>query len=191
MLYTVDKFNAMNNFDNRKLYKFFKIRYREVLQQPFNEEQLYYFFAIKIFNFQDILTEEKDAVLKSNNQILISYYLKDHIFEGEDINELKEKDTEGYWFQNYHLILYLPELSADLENSINKYLIPKNTKALESDSSKRRARKEQQRKSYMDFYKDNIELNNPIIRDIEGVHDEIIEYLTLRIEESQAAFEEE
>ncbi len=177
MLYAVDKFSTMDNFNNRKLYKFFKVRYREVLQEPFNEEQLYYFYAIKILKFTDILTNEKDAVLKSNNQILISYYLKDGIFESADIDILKANDDEKYWFQNYHLILYSPDLLSNIKNSIDKYLIPKNAK-----------KKVDQKTSYMDFYKENLELKNPIIRDILDVRVEIEEYLTLKIEESEAAF---
>ena len=106
MLYAVDKFNAMRCFDKNRLYKFFKVRYREVLQEPFNEEQLYFYYAIKILSFENILAEAKDAVLKSDNQILISYYLKDRIFENEDIDILKLNDDEKHWFQNYHLILY-------------------------------------------------------------------------------------
>jgi hypothetical protein len=42
-----------------------------------------------MLNFTDILVEMKDAVLESNNQILISYYLKDEVFESMDIDVLK------------------------------------------------------------------------------------------------------
>lgn len=176
LLYSIDKFNLMQRFDKIKVYEFFMIRYGEALQERFNEEQLYFYYAIKILDFMDILLQFKDAVLKSDNQILISYYLRDGIFEEEDINILKEKDDEMYWFQNYHLILYLDDLKADLENSINRYLIPIN------------ATKDNQKKSYMSFYKENLESGNSIIRDIVDVNVGIKEYLRLKIEESEAAF---
>ena len=79
----------------------------------------------------------------------------------------------------------------DLENSIYKYLIPKNSKELVNDKPNKKAKKELQRKSYMDFYKENIELKNPIIRDISNVTAEIKDYLRLKIEENEAAFEAE
>lgn len=189
MLYAVYKFNEMDNFDNGKLYKFFRIRYKESLKEPFNEEQLYFYYAIKILDFTDILLEEKDTVLKSNNQILISYYLKDSIFSSEDIEILKENDSEKFWFQNYHLILYTPDLLGDVENSIYKYLMPINAKERVDDSNDKKKKKELQRESYMNFYKENLELNIPLIKDTSNVHTEIKNYLNLRIEESEVAFE--
>jgi hypothetical protein len=186
MLYVVDKFNAMSSFENQKLFKFFQVRYREVLQTQFNEEQLYFYYAIKIFGFTDILDDTQDLVLESNNQLLISYYLKDAIFGSEYIEKLKEFDSEQYWFQNYHLILYTADLKADLENSIEKYLIPKKVYLIPKI-----ANREIKKRAYMEFYKENINFNNPIIRDIVDVNTEIREYLALRIEESEAEFVDE
>lgn len=188
MLYAVDKFSIMTSFENNKLHKFFKVRYNEVLKEVFNDEQLYYYFAIKILNFTDILIEYKDAVLKSNNQILISYYLKDGIFQSVDINTLKINHDEKYWFQNYHLILYSADLLDDLENSIEKYLIPINAKEQESDKPRRKEKKAIQKKSYLNFYRKNLELKNSMIRDISDVQTEIEDYLQLKIQESEAAF---
>lgn len=178
MLYAAKKFSLMSNFDSRRLYKFFKVRYSESLQGSFNEEQLYHYYAIKMFGFTDILEEMKDAVLKSNNQILISYYLKDGIFSDQDKNVLKENTDEKYWFQNYHLILHSDSLLNDLENSIRRYLIPT------------KANKEKQKESYMSFYKENLGMGNSIIRDFGEVDNEIQDYLLQRIEEGEAAFEE-
>ncbi|GAE33191.1 hypothetical protein [Halalkalibacter akibai] len=177
LLYTVNRFSNMSNFDNYRLHKFLKVRYKESLQNLFNEEQLYFYYAIKSFGFTDILSETKGAVIETNNQILISYYLKDGLFEKGEISILKEKQNEQFWFQNYHLILYTSDLMADLEDSIIKYLIPK------------RATKEIQQTTYMEFYKDNLQSQIPIIRDINGVLDEINNYLDLRIEEIEADFE--
>lgn len=179
MLYTADKFSAMSRFDKDNVQKFFEVRYKEALQKEFNEEQLYFYFAIKMFGFTNILSKWKGEVIKSNNQILISYYLKDEQFEEEEILLLKEKDDEQYWFQNYHLILYSDDLLEDLDESILKYLIPKS------------AEKERQITSYMDFYRGNLLLENTIIRDIPDVLNEVKDYLALRIEESEAGFETE
>ncbi|MBR8644255.1 hypothetical protein KEH51_05225 [[Brevibacterium] frigoritolerans] len=118
MLYTIDKFSATSNFDNDKLYKFFEVRYRAALEEPFNEEQLYFYYAIKLLGFDDILIKNKSRVIKIDNQLLISYYLKDGQFEKEEIEKLKENLDERYWFQNYHLILFSEDLLADLENSV-------------------------------------------------------------------------
>ena len=177
LLYTVDKFSNMGSFNNAKLHKFFHVRYRESLKTAFNEEQLYFYYAIKTFGFTDILLENKSNVIATNNQILISYYLKDRYFETEEIDKLKEYVDEKYWFQNYHLILYSDDLLADLENSITRYLIPK------------RITKERQKNSYMEFYKKNILSEVPIIRDFSDVLNEIEGYLELRIEEIEEGFE--
>ena len=177
LLYSIDKFNSMKAFDKEKVHEFFRVRYNETLKERFNEEQLYFYYAIKTLNFTDILVEAKDTVLKSHNQVLISYYLKDRIFEKQDIDILKEKDDEMYWFQNYHLILYCPELQIDIENSVDKYLIPTY------------ATKAKQKQSYTKFYKENLDLGNSIIRDIDGAYAEILNYLKLKVEESEAAFE--
>lgn len=179
MLYSIDKFSSMEGFDKNRVYKFFKNRYKEALQERFNEEQLYFYYSIKILNFTDILEEAKEAVLKSDNQVLISYYLKDKMFKKEEIDILKNKDDEMFWFQNYHLILYTNELKSDLVGSIKKYLCPKY------------ATKNKQEESYMNFYKENLLLNNPIIRDISNVNKAIEDYLKLRMAESEAAFKAE
>ncbi|MGF6950954.1 hypothetical protein QF028_003459 [Neobacillus sp. B4I6] len=186
MLYSIDKFNDMSNFNNNNLHKFFHVRYREVLKTPFNEEQLYFYYAIKIFGFTDILMENKSSVIDTNNQILISYYLKDGYFEKEEIDKLKENVNEQYWFQNYHLILYSSDLLDDLENSIVKYLIPKKVFKEKKENSR-----EKKKNSYMEFYRENISSELPIIRDIPDVLAEIEEYLALRIEEMEEGFEAE
>ncbi|WP_141237742.1 hypothetical protein [Bacillus sp. X2(2017)] len=179
LLYTVDKFNVMSNFEKERLYKFFQVRYREALKKQFNEEQLYFYYAIKTFEFTEILEENKSSVIKSNNQILISYYLKDGQFGKEYIEKLKEMVDEQYWFQNYHLILYTDDLQSDLDKSIRQYLIPKY------------AKKEKQRDSYMEFYRQNILAGLSIVRDIPEVLEEIKDYLVLRIEEMEEEFEDQ
>lgn len=178
MLYSIDKFSEMKRFDKQKVEEFFKVRYSEALKEPFNEEQLYFYYAIKLLGYDDIIKNAKALVLKSNNQILISYYLKDKKFDDNEIEELKQNTDEAYWFQNYHAILYTPELLSNLDININKYLMPKNAKS-------------EQKTYYMNFYKKNLELGNSIIRDIEDVTEEIQEYLELKIKEYEEVFEED
>ncbi|MGE8057044.1 hypothetical protein ACQKOD_24655 [Bacillus mycoides] len=125
------------------------------------------------------MIKNRSRVIETNNQILISYYLKDGYFEKEEIDKLKEMVDEQYWFQNYYIILYSGNLQVDLESSIVKYLIPK------------RAKNEKQKNSYMNFYKENILSELPVIRDIPYVLDEIKYYLALKIEESEGDFENE
>lgn len=76
MLYLIGRLNEMSDFDNNELYEFFKVTYVQALKSEYNEEQLYY-YSIKIFNFDDILKNASELVLKSDNEILISYYLKE------------------------------------------------------------------------------------------------------------------
>ncbi|WP_124041418.1 hypothetical protein [Clostridium perfringens] len=191
MLYSIDKFSKMDKFVKQKVKEFFKVRYKEALKEPFNEEQLYFYYAIKLLGFDDIIKNEKILVLKSSNQILISYYLKDKEFDENEIEELKKNVDESYWFQNYHLILYTPELLSDLEDSINKYLMPENAFDKEGDNSRTKQSKERQRNYYMNFYKKNLELGKPIIRNIDDVTKEIQEYLNLKIQEYENVFDEE
>ena len=185
MLYAADRFAEMQNFDKNKLTQFFKVRYKECLRNNYNEEQLYYFYAISVFGFNEILQEYSGAVAKSCNQILISYYLKDHLFKEEEINYLRTCTQESYWLQNYHLILYSPDLMSDLEESIEKYLIPQKIKRALCT----KVRMQNQRITYLEFYKENLSQNKAIIRDIDMVKAEILEYLELKIQESEEMFE--
>lgn len=178
MIYSVHKFANMSKFNNNNVKKFFEVRYKEILKQPFHDEQLYYYYAIKIFGFDDLLSVVNDLVINSNNQILISYYLKDGLFTDNQINLLKGMNDEKYWFQNYNLILYNDQLYQDLNRSINKFLIPKN------------ATKNSQKNTYKEFYRNNLSNKNEIIRDIHDVNNEIDYYLDLKIQESESKFQE-
>lgn len=74
MLYMADRFSEMESFENQKIHKFFDVRFGESIRNDYyNEVQLYYFYAISVFGFNDILTKYKESVAKCNNQILISY----------------------------------------------------------------------------------------------------------------------
>lgn len=102
---------------------------------------------------------------------MISYYLKDGLFSEDQINSLKPLDNEKFWFQNYHLILYTPELLSDLDESITKYLIPQ------------RASTERRKERYKKFYKDNLTLRKAIINEIPVVTENIEDYLEKRHQE--------
>lgn len=179
MLYSVDKFADMSEFCKENVKKFFTIRYKESLKESFNDEQLYYYYAIKIFGFDDILKSFSKLVTNTKNQILISYYLKDNIFDESEIEQLETLLDEKYWFQNYHLILYTDKLYTNLEDSIEKYLIPEMATKLKS------------KENYKKFYLDNLTSRKPIIRNITDVNEEIKKYLQLKIEESESNFEDD
>ena len=178
LLYSTDKFSDMNSFSKDKVNNFFNVCYSRTLTEIFNDEQLYYYYALKQFSYEDIIKSKEGFVAKSDNQILISYYLKDGYFSDDSLSYLKEKTDEEYWFQNYHLILYCDELFMDLENSIKKYLIPK------------KANKDKNKEMYMNFYKDNLNAKNDMINSILGVKQKIKEYLDLRFEETEFDFNE-
>ena len=184
LLYCIDKFRYMNNFDKNKVKKFFKIRFKESLKTSFHEEQLYYFYAIGELGFTDILAENTELVLCSKNQVLISYYLSIHLFSEQDINTLKNNTDEAYWFQNYHLILYTPNLLTDLENSILSYLIPEKCRPVPNEKSSAVKR----RTTYMEFYKENLSNGKALIQNINDIEIAIHEYLDLRFEEEENLF---
>ncbi|SFC42281.1 hypothetical protein SAMN05421780_105166 [Flexibacter flexilis DSM 6793] len=169
LLYSISKFRQMNKFDYNKFKLFFEIRYEESLKDLYHDEQLYYYFAIKIYGFDDLLQPMKELVIKSENQVLISYYLKENLFSEEDLSFLQSFKDEKFWFQNYHLIIFKNDLRNNLTESITKYLVPKSCK------------KEKQKENYINFYKDNIVSNNTLIRDINNVDTTIKSYLEKKI----------
>lgn len=178
LLYTSYIFNNMPAFDKGMIRDFLIARYKESLIKSLNDEQLYFYFAIKCYGLDSLLTNTSQLVIESQNQVLISYYLKDNLFTQEEKDTLKILTDEQYWFQNYHLILYCPELLSDLSNNIQKYLIP--------DKSKGKTNKENR---YKNFYTDNLTNGTPIINDIPVVISNIKHYLTLRYEETAIDFD--
>ncbi|MDP4086173.1 MAG: hypothetical protein Q8934_16355 [Bacillota bacterium] len=185
LLYSIGKVKSVDIFKSEDFNVFLSSRYKVSLTKSFHEEQLYYYYAIKSLGFRSILKENTDLVLETNNQLLISYYLKDSLFNKKQINELKDKKEEKYWFQNYHLILYT-ELKNDLENSIDKYLIPYNVKAIKKQGARNR-----KRKSYMDFYSLNLSNKISFIKDIRKIHSTVNKYRELLVDERIEVFGEE
>lgn len=177
LLYTSHIFNSMNSFDNEMIRDFLSLRYKAALESPLNDVQLYYYYAIKSYGFFDLLFSTSSLVMDSENQILISYYLKDTLFSQGEIDALKLLEDEQYWFQNYHLILYSPDLMSDLGNSIAKYLIPKN-------AISKTAKKD----TYKNFYSDNLTSGIALIQEIQDVTRNIQSYLSLRHQETAVEF---
>ena len=159
---------------------FLKVRYEESLKHELHDEQLYFYYAIKVLGYNDIISETTNLVLQSQNQILISYYLKDSVFTEEQISSLKVIEGEEYWFQNYHLILYTQSLNCDLNTNIKKYLIPKKLSVKPNQTRENR---------YIDFYYDNLNNGKALISDITDVTASIEEYLELRYEETAEEFD--
>lgn len=170
LLYTSNLFNDMSEFDNTKMREFLISRYRVTLKRYAHDEQLYYYYAIKTYGFQGDLHEFNSLVLESKNQILISYYLKDNLFVQPEIDILKQYNTEEYWLQNYHLILYTQQ-NTDYESLVTRYLVPKHAKNTKKT------------KRYLDFYLDNLNKSKVIINDIVDINKDIDGYLTSRYEE--------
>ena len=83
------------------------------------------------------------------------------------------------------MILYT-ELKNDLENSIDKYLIPYNVKAIKKQSTRSR-----KRKSYMDFYSLNLSNKISFIKDIRKIHSDVNKYRELLVDERIEVFGEE
>jgi hypothetical protein len=178
MLYSINHFRRIGYFSGEKFKMFLKVRYNDILSKSYNEEQLYYYYTIKVLGFDSLLEETADKVAESNNQLLVSYYLKDSLFKPEHISKLKLKKEERFWFQNYHLILY-SDLSKDLKNSISEYLIPAY------------ASKERQKKSYIQFYKTNLESNICLVKSIKSIRESINGYMKSLINERIIVFGEE
>ena len=172
LLYSADRFMKLSNFDSNKFKHFFEVRYKECLKKDFNEEQLYYFYAMKLWGFDEFLKQKTELVIHSKNQVLISYYLIEGWFSSEQIEWLKKQKKEELWFQNYHLIMYTQELFDTLDNSIDEYLLPDF------------AKKAVQKNAYKEFYRNNLQAKKAMILPVDEVGKELHEYLNIRFEEA-------
>lgn len=188
IIYSIRHFSHYEYFKSDKFKEYLRVSYKSSLSNPYNEEQLYYYFAIKLLNFNSILEEYVYEVYKSKNQILISYYLKDGLFDEEIINKMKNKTEESYWLQNYHLILYT-DLKYDLENNINKLLIPRYARWDPNDEKLRKDKYKIKYETYLEFYKHNLEQGNSFIKTIEEVCYSIDEYIDLKVDERNSLYE--
>ncbi|MGL4451788.1 MAG: hypothetical protein ACRCTZ_11415 [Sarcina sp.] len=185
LLYSIDKFLELDEFNKEKIKKFFLVRYKESLKKPFNDEQLFYYYAIKKLNLNSILIDTTSLVINSDNQILISYYLKENLFNHVEIDLLKQMTDEKYWFQSYHLILYTKCLRENLEKNIKIYLIPNEIEKILKEN-----KKQPKIQRYTEFYKQNLINGIEMIESIDKVNEAINKYLELKIEESQVNIQE-
>ena len=147
------------------------MKYKESLKKDFNEEQLYYFYTMKLLGFDDVLRQQNELVTYCRNQVLISYYLMENWFSLEQVEKLKQQKDEKLWFQSYHLILYMQELFNNMDNSIDEYLLPSF------------AKKDAQKNAYREFYKKNLQAKNSIVISIDEVKEELYDYLNIRFEQ--------
>lgn len=175
LLYSMDKVCEVSNFSAQSFEKFFRIRYKESLKTSFHDEQLYLFYAMMLIGLDDILKGQSENVIQSKNQVLISYYIVNGWFSDEEISKLKTYKSEEFWFQNYHLLLHTPELVANIDQSIDDYLLPEY------------AKKDRQKQSFRLFYKENILAQKNFIRTVDEVCEEIHYYLDMRYSEMKAA----
>lgn len=170
LLYTIEKFKIYDNFKS-KIYNFLKIRFKKSLHQNYYEEQLYYYYAISSLGYDDILIDNKELVLASTNQILKSYYIFDNYFD-ENLEELLIKNEDA-WFVNYHCLLK-QSFFRDIEDcEIESFLLPKN------------AKKQSQKLTYLNFYKENLKNNIWFINSYEEITSSVNDYIEKKIEERQ------
>ncbi|WP_308780128.1 hypothetical protein [uncultured Clostridium sp.] len=184
ILYSINKFKNFSYFKGNDFKKFLQVRYKESLNTSYNEEQLYYYYAIKVLGFESILEDTNDNVIESNNQVLISYYLKDGIFTDNNIKKLKLNKSEHYWFQNYHLILFTNLINEDKENLIKEYLMPNSIR----NNPTNRVNIKNKQDVYINFYKSNLEDGNSIINNVDKINESLEEYIELKIEERIEVF---
>ena len=172
LLYSADRFIEISNFEANRFKHFFDVRYKESLKKDFHEEQIYYFYAMKLWEFDEILKKYAELVIHSKNQVLISYYLIEGWFSQEQVESLKQQKAEELWFQNYHLIMCTQELFDNLDKNIDEYLLPNY------------AKKEAQKDSYREFYRINLQAKIAMVMSIEEINEELHEYLDLRFEQA-------
>lgn len=165
--------SIINSFDLFKKDEFKKIVvtfFEKSLNKSFHDEQLYYFYLIYKIDGLDMLKNDiiKEKVLETNNFILISYYLKEHLFDDSEISIIKSYDEEKYWLVFYYLILLDSNLYSDLENSIMRYLIPKNASNHDSINA------------YKNFYLSNLSQKNEILIDLDKIEESLNDYFKLK-----------
>lgn len=124
ILYSINKFIQFENFIRKARTNIYEMFIRS-LDNPFHEEQIYYFYALlKMgFNkeFDNIILRTK--VLQTNNCVLISYFVTMGIYDYE-LEALLSKKAKD-WIINYHLILRMYRLKEDnYLNLIETFLVP-------------------------------------------------------------------
>lgn len=162
LLYSLDKIKRISGFDTKHFTDFLTSRFSSSLNTNKQEEQLYFYYAIKQFsNSETILKDFVSSVLTTNNQILISYFIIDELINKEQYNNAFGEKKEELWLQNYHYLLKYDKTDIDT-------LIPAN------------AVNTKQKDSYKKFYNENISKSVPLLKPITEVGHTITDYLKKR-----------
>lgn len=172
IIYIDNVIQAFNIFESDYFKEIALSYFKNSLKTSYHDEQLYFFYLVYKLDMLDSLKSKEiyELVLNSENQILISYFIKYKLFSLTEVDAIKEIEDEEYWFVFYNLILNDVTLFSDLENSINKYLIP----------NKSREGRNPTNNNYLSFYKSNLENRIDILNSIEELVSEINEYLCLK-----------
>lgn len=177
ILYSVKKFKNINSSLLLMLKKNILTLFEKTLDENFEERQLYFAYAcLTLYDDFEKLPELFEKVIKSKNQLLISYLLfnsnsfKNYTLENNIASLLNE--SEDNWFVNYHylLLMYNEEIISinNLANYIVNYLLPKATK------------KDLARENYLFFYSENLKANKKFIAMNNEVITSVDTYLRIR-----------
>lgn len=162
ILYSLNKVKTIFGFDNKIFRDFVFSRFNSSLQTEKFEEQVYFYFAIKVCGYDDGLIEFKKIVLNSKNQLLISYFLLDKIISKDEYQSFLSKPKESEWLQNYHYLLVYDKVNIDL-------IIPDKAKG------------NKKQKSYMDFYKFNLDSDISLLKPVEKIVSDIDKFIQIKI----------
>ncbi len=163
ILYSLPKLLEINGFNHRKFKEFILSRFENSLQNQKQEEQVYFYYAIKMSGLAEELKQFNTLVLQSNNQILISYFVLDKIISKEEYKNQFSPFCEKQWLQNYHYVLVYDD--EDINILIPEY-----------------ARKDKIRKNYFDFYEFNLKNKISILRTMEEVTKGVKKFVEDKIE---------
>ena len=163
IIYSLPKIKEINNFNAIKFKDFVNTRFAVSLKNKKFEDQVYFYYAMKICDFDEELKKLKEEVVHTGNQILISYYLIDKFISKEEYNNFFPNKREQDWLQNYHYLLTYDKDNLEL-------LIPDHAK--DSDNKK---------KSYYDFYKENLDNSISFLKPIDQVETAVEEFIELKI----------
>ena len=163
ILYSLYKVKVMSGFKEEKFKDFLITRFKSSLATDKQEEQVYYYYAMKLCGFDEELKSFKKLVLKSKNQILISYFLIDKIVSKSEYRVFASAAQECEWLQHYHYLLSYDKENIDI-------LIPSN------------AKKTAQKESYRNFYKTNLDNNITILKPIKDIANSVDNFVLTKIE---------
>lgn len=162
ILYSLPTIMQMKGFDRSRFKEFVLARFNSVLHTDRQEEQVYFYYAIKLCGFDTELICFKEKVLHSENQILISYFILDKIITEADYQNEISYPHESKWLQNYHYLLVYDKSRIDV-------LFPVN------------AKKSRQQQSYYDFYYRNLDSDIPIVRPVGEIDGAIKKFISQKI----------